>query len=204
MILLYFTSGLLLALLGALPPGASNLAVVKASLEGRFEQSQKLSLGAGFGEVALAIMAVVFGMVVQDFIGMHLWVQWALLFVFAGVGIYFLSFRESQRTKKKPTSSQYLTGFLLSVVNPPVLLYWVLAITLLQSFFTLNKESSLLLLGLFFVGVFLGKITALFGYTRLAKGWAKNSSSKPQKTNKIIGIALLSIASVQALKLVLV
>ncbi len=204
MILLYILSGFVLAVLGALPPGASNLVVVKAAIDGRFKQSQKLSLGAGFGEVILALLALLFGMVVQDFIGMHLWVQWLLLSVFALVGIYFLSFRESGHKRDKRSTNHYLTGFLLSVINPPVLLYWVIVITLVQSHLLLSSQTPLLLLGLFFVGVFAGKITTLFGYKQLAKNWVKSNSASPKKSNKIIGIALLSIASLQALKLVLV
>lgn len=203
MILSYFIIGFIATVLGALPPGASNLAVVKTTLEENVQQSLKISYGAGIGEVLLAFMALAFGMAVQEFFSMHLWIQLGVIIVFFVVGLYFFRSQQSSTPVTKKKHSKYLTGFLLSVVNPPVLLYWVVIFSLMSNYATLSVHASATILLLFFVGVFLGKVLTLFGYGKLGIRMQTKRGDKTTNINKIIGGTLLGIASLQVVKLVL-
>jgi threonine/homoserine/homoserine lactone efflux protein len=203
MIFTYFIIGLVATIIGAIPPGASNLAVVKTTLEENVQQSLKIAYGAGIGEIVLAFMALSFGMAVQDFFNMHLWIQLSIIVILSIVGLYFLRSRQTGPIPSKKRRSKYLTGFLLSIVNPPVLIYWVVIFSVMSNYATLSVHASINVLALFFTGVFLGKVVTLFGYGKLGLHMQVKRGDKNTNINKIIGGTLLGIASLQVVKLVL-
>jgi threonine/homoserine/homoserine lactone efflux protein len=88
--LLFLLIGIITTIIGALPPGASNVAVVKTSINEDIRQSLKIGYGASFGEVLLALFAYSFGMFIKDFFLMHQWVQIAFSIILSSVGVYFI------------------------------------------------------------------------------------------------------------------
>ncbi len=204
MILSIFLIGFFATIIGAVPPGASNLAVIKTTVKENIYQSLKISYGSGVGEVLLAFTAFSSGMVVQEFFAMHIWLQFLIAGVLGIAGIYFIKTKQIEKRDSRKYSSKYLTGFALSVINPPVLIYWVLVFSLLRSSFNLGLESSSLGLILFFTGVFLGKVTTLYGYgklgTRIQK---KKPNTNSSSLNRMIGIVLISLSLIQTAKLLL-
>jgi len=204
MILTIFLFGLLSTVIGALPPGASNLAVIKTTVKENIQQSLKISYGAGVGEVLLAFIAFSSGMVVQEFFEMHIWLQFLIAGILGIVGIYFIKTKQIEKRDKKKYSSTYMTGFALSIINPPVLIYWVLIFSVLRSSFGLELENYSLGFFLFFLGVFSGKVATLYGYgklgTRIQK---KKSPTSSGSLNKMIGVVLMSLSLLQTMKLLL-
>jgi len=204
MILTIFIFGLLSTIIGALPPGASNLAVIKTTVKENIQQSLKISYGASVGEMLLAFIAFSFGMVVQDFFKMHVWLQFLIAGILGVTGVYFIKTKQIEKRDKKKYSSKYMTGFALSIINPPVLIYWVLIFSALRSTFGLELENYSLGFFLFFAGVFLGKVATLYGYgklgTRIQKKKTPTSSSS---LNRMIGVVLMSLSLLQTMKLLL-
>lgn len=201
MIITMLLLGLVCAIIGAVPPGASNLAVIKTAVQKSIQEALKIGYGAGFGEVLLAFTALYFGMAVQEVFTMHIWIQILMLIALAATGIYFILKKESQHKRKFITKSKYLTGFVLSLVNPPVLVYWVVAFSFLRSSIDFPESMNALLI--LMAGVFIGKVVTLYGYSLLGKRWAaKRSSSK--SINPIIGTVLLFLSFFQGVKLLLI
>ncbi|MEP0263576.1 LysE family transporter [Dokdonia sp.] len=204
MIFTVFLIGFIVTIIGATPPGASNLAVIKTTVQENIYQSLKISYGSGIGEVLLAFTAFSSGMVVQEFFAMHIWLQFLIAGVLGTAGIYFVKTKQVEKRNSRKYSSKYLTGFALSVINPPVLIYWVIVFSVLRSSFSLGLESSTLGFILFFIGVFLGKVTTLYGYgklgTRIQKKKPNTSSSS---LNRMIGVVLISLSLIQTAKLLL-
>ncbi|WP_299762900.1 LysE family transporter [uncultured Dokdonia sp.] len=204
MILSIFLIGFFATIIGAMPPGASNLAVIKTTVKENIYQSLKISYGSGIGEVLLAFTAFSSGMVVQEFFAMHIWLQFLIAGVLGVAGIYFIKTKQIEKRDKRKYSSKYLTGFALSVINPPVLIYWVLVFSLLRSSFNVGIERSSFNLILFFTGVFLGKVITLYGYgklgTRIQK---KKPDTNSSSLNRMIGIVLISLSLIQTAKLIL-
>ena len=204
MILTIFLLGLLSTIIGALPPGASNLAVIKTTVKENIQQSLKISYGAGVGEMLLAFIAFSSGMVVQDFFTMHVWLQFLIAGILGIAGVYFIKTKQIEKRDKKKYNSKYITGFALSIINPPVLIYWVLIFSVLRSSFGLELENYSLGFFLFFAGVFLGKVATLYSYgklgTRIQK---KKSPTSSSSLNRMIGVVLMSLSLLQTMKLLL-
>lgn len=204
MILTIFLIGFIVTIIGAVPPGASNLAVIKTTVQENIFQSLKISYGSGIGEVLLAFTAFSSGMVVQEFFAMHIWLQFLIAGILGAAGIYFIKTKQVEKRDSRKYSSKYLTGFALSVINPPVLIYWVIVFSVLRSSFNLGLESSSLALILFFAGVFFGKVATLYGYgklgTRIQK---KKPDTNSSSLNRMIGVVLISLSLIQTAKLLL-
>ncbi|MFT5890445.1 MAG: L-lysine exporter family protein LysE/ArgO [Dokdonia sp.] len=204
MILTILLIGFIATIIGAIPPGASNLAVIKTTVRENIYQSLKISYGAGIGEVFLAFIAFSSGMVVQEFFAMHVWLQFIIAGILGIAGIYFIKTKQIEKRDKRKYSSKYLTGFALSVINPPVLIYWVLIFSVLRNSFEIGLESYSLGFILFFLGVFLGKVITLYGYgklgTRIQK---KKPNTNASSLNRMIGVVLISLSLLQTAKLLL-
>ncbi len=201
MIYSIFFIGFIATVIGAIPPGASNLAVIKTTVQQNLQESLKISYGAGIGEVFLALTAFSFGMIVQDFITMHLWVQIAVFVTLALIGAFLLIHKKEYKKKSSTIGSKYITGFLLSVINPPVLIYWVLVFSFLNA--TLDVGLDGVLLSLFVMGVFLGKVLTLYGYSKLGTHLATKKDNFKSNINVLIGSVLIGLAFIQGLKLLL-
>ncbi len=199
MIFTVFFIGFIATIAGAIPPGASNLAVIKTTVQENIHESLKIGYGAGIGEVFLALSALSFGMIVQDFIAMNRWIQILVLLVLGVAGIYLIKNKKSSQKTSRSLGSKYITGFLLSVLNPPVLVYWVLVFSFLQS--SLTFELDFTSLSLLVLGVFMGKVITLYGYIKLGTHLLKKKSGLASRINPLIGTVLVGLSLLQGLKL---
>ncbi len=202
MIYSIFFIGCIATIIGAAPPGASNLAVIKTTLQENIQESLKISYGAGIGEVLLALTAFSFGMMVQDFITMNLWIQVAGFVILGVVGIYLI---RKKKTEKNPSKigSKYVTGFLLSLINPPVLVYWILVFSFVQVTLNFHLDMNNVLLILFIAGVFTGKVLTLYAYSKLGTHLATKKDNFKSNINVLIGSVLLGLSIIQGLRLLL-
>lgn len=200
MIYSIFFIGCIATIIGAAPPGASNLAVIKTTLQENIQESLKISYGAGIGEVLLALIAFSFGMMVQDFITMNLWIQVAGFVILGVVGIYLI---RKKKTEKNPSKigSKYVTGFLLSLINPPVLVYWILVFSFVQVTLNFHLDMNNVLLILFIAGVFTGKVLTLYAYSKLGTHLATKKDNFKSNINVLIGSVLLGLSIIQGLRL---
>ncbi|MCH9660508.1 MAG: LysE family translocator [Bacteroidetes bacterium] len=208
MILGYSIIGLAIASLGGAAPGASNLAVIRVTTTDSVYKAMRIAVGAGIGEIFLALLALCYSTFFTEFFQMNQWVQILFTTVFFGIGLLFL-LPAQRKVFPKPSitmrSSQtsFLTGFLLAFLNPPVLLFWIASITLIQKYIVpLTDMSPISVLGLFFLGVFLGKVLVLYGYAVLGSSLQKKSTNNT-KFNRIIGATLILIAISQSIRLVI-
>ena len=206
MILGFFFIGTFLSILGAIPLGASNLAVVSTTSKQSLSQGMKVAYGAGFGEVLLAFFALNYSMVFSDFFEMNHWVQISFMVVLFIVGLYFLTpkklkIRVKSSSNRDISYSKFWVGFFLSFINPPVLLYWILAISIAKNHLVdISEMSPMTLLSLFFTGVFLGKVTTLFFYGRLSDRIKNKKKGGKTKMYRIIGISLILISFAQMVR----
>jgi len=206
MIIQYLLLGALIAIIGAIPLGAVNLAVIHTSITKNIKNAVLIAIAAGVGEIFLAFFALRSNMKLSDFFLRNQWIQISFIVTFFFVGLYFMylaSKTPSDRKKRnfRILNSKFLTGFSLALLNPPVIIYWILAISITNKyFFALSTKNSIITLLLFFLGVYLGKIGTLYFYAKWANKMAQKPESSKTKFHRLVGIALIAISFFQGLK----
>lgn len=204
MTILYFLIGLLASTIGALPLGATNIAVINTTIKQNGQQAFKIALAAGIAEIVLSYYALHCNMIVQEFFDNHLWIQFLIVILLMSVGSFLLLKKNKQSVSKnkKITPSKYAIGFLLGILNPPVLIYWIVAFGVINNNnIMLSLGSPILVLFLFFAGVYLGKLMTLYLYSRFSNSIKNKLQNSTLVINKVTGILLILIGIAQAIKL---
>jgi len=204
-LVLYAFSGFAASALGALPPGAVNLSVVYTTLNKGAKKALPIILAAAIGEILLSFFALHCTMFVEDYIQSNIFIQYviAILLIFVGALMLWKK-KPKQEVEKKKKNNAFIKGLLLSVINPPVLVFWLLAFAYLASNTSVMVRIGLLKLTLlFFTGVFLGKIFTLWAYLQLSKKIEKKAKHLTKIINKVIGAIVLVLGSIQLIRLIL-
>ena len=199
----YALVGFVTATIGALPPGAVNLTVVFETIRYQAANAIPIILAAAVGEVLLAYLVLNFTMPVEAYLMANSWIQYATVLVLTSFGCY-LFFKKDQITKVSPREKNngWLKGFFLAVLNPPVFIFWLVAFSVMATM------SGLMLTAIgwkpilvFMVGVFAGKIFALWLYVQLSNAIASSSNTIRAHLNKGIGALLIGIGIIHFIKL---
>jgi len=202
MVLGYFFIGLLIAAMGAVPLGASNIAVITTSSEESLSKGMRIAYGAGLGEVILAFIAICYSQLFTDFFTMNAWLQFTFILVFLAIGVFFLLPKKPKVLFKKSikSPSKFIIGYLMAFANPPVLLFWILSISITHKYvLSISDMSPITLLLIFFTGVYFGKVITLYGYGKWSSKFSQNNGNKT-KLYRGIGISLIAIAMVQGVR----
>lgn len=204
MIFTYFTLGLLAAIIGALPLGASNIIVINTTLKHNTKDALKIIVSAGFAELILSFYAMHCNTVVQNFIVKNQWFQITIAFILLCVGgyLFFKKRNDTISKKRRLLKYKYLVGFLSGVLNPPVLVYWLVAIGFInESIYMLSLQSSVAVLLLFFIGIYCGKVLTLYMYCKFSMTIKNKVQNITHITNKVTGILLIVIAMINTVKI---
>ena len=204
MIIIYFFIGILASSLGALPLGASNIAVINTTLKQNARQAFKMALAAGIAEVILSYYALHCNMLVRKFFDDNMWIQSLIVVILIGIGGYLFFKKKTGKPLKKNSfvKSKYTMGFLLGILNPPVLIYWIIAFGVINNNdIMLSFKSPLTVLFLFFFGVYIGKLLTLLLYSRFSLLIKNRVQNIALIINKVTGVLLLIIGLLQAVKL---
>ncbi|MCZ6594077.1 MAG: LysE family transporter [Bacteroidetes bacterium] len=209
MALLYLFIGFAAAVIAAVPPGAANIVVVNTTINGTLRKALFVVLGAGIGEVLLSLIALHCAMNFSDYFKDNPWVQITIFVLFISIGTFFLlrntfNIKSKNRREKKIKTPKFLTGFLLAFLNPPVLIFWVLAFTIIHKYvLKVSDMSPLLTLLLFFTGVYLGKVLTLYFYGKWGKKLEKNKDESSSKKDIFVGIALVLVGVLQGIRFII-
>lgn len=200
-----FLIGIVGAILAALPPSATNLAMVKYTSKKTLSKAMHLGYGAALGEVVISGLAMVFGFLAQSVFKEHLWIQISFIVLMGLAGVYFLWKKEKDTSDDESSSPpmRFISGLLLGALNIPMFIYWTAVFSLSARYVVLNENSPLKLIILFLSGVFLGKFLILFLYGKLSNYMTDNFSSFKGKLNTIIGVVLILASIGQAVKLII-
>lgn len=208
MALVYLFLGIITAIISALPLGASNIAVINTTLKQNAKQAFKIAIAAGIAEVILSYYALHCNIAVASFFNNNVWIQILLVIILIGVGSFLMFKKQSVNTKPKSikfTQSKYATGFVLGLLNPPVLIYWLIVYGVLNNNnFMLSLKSSFLVLFLFFFGVYLGKLLTLYAYSKMSLIIKNKMTNVTGTLNRVTGILLITIGVLQSLKLYII
>jgi threonine/homoserine/homoserine lactone efflux protein len=199
-LLIYLIIALAATTVGAVPLGLVNLSVLDSALKNDSKGATQIAHGASVVEVFFTLASVLMGAKLSLFFEGNPVVRY---FVFAvllvsGVFFWFKTNKEKIRTETQK-SFGFLKGVLLNIVSVQVLLFWLLAATVLSAKQWLPTELAEVLL--FLAGVWLAKMGVLKGYAFLAKIVATHAEKFSANTNRIISIVLLAVSIIQFVKI---
>ncbi len=206
MTLLYFFIGFVAAVIAASPPGAANIVVMNTRINGTAKKAMYVVLGAGIGEVVLSLIALHCTLNFTDYFKENPWVQITIFVLFMLIGVFFLlrntfNIRSRNTSEKKIKAPKFITGFLLAFINPPVLIFWVLAFTIIHKYvLKVSDMSPLLTLLLFFSGVYVGKILTLYFYGKWGVKLEKNQDGNNSRKDIFVGVALVLVGVIQGFR----
>ena len=208
----YFFLGLLVAIIGALPLGTTNVAVINTTIKENIQSALKIIYTAALAEIILVLIAIRFNLQIENFVAMNLHLQYTIALLLLAVGIVLiLRKKECMKDekeecilikKRKFQIDKQMLGFILGLVNPTVLIYWILVISFLSKkrlYLSLNKEYLLLIL--FLLGAFIGKALTLYGYGKFSNVLKARLKNKTTRINTIIGTLLICISIFQFSKI---
>ena len=200
----YLFLGLISAVLGALPLGTTNVAVINTTIKENIHNALKIMYPAAIAEVILVLLAMYYNTKIIGFIDGNIWVQYSIAVVLLLAGaILFFRRKDAVINNNKPEIPKQLLGFILGMVNPAVLIYWILAISFLnKKIIHLDLSIEYTLLILFLVGVFFGKIVTLYGFGKFSHLLKLKMNYVSAKVNQIIGVLLAVVSIIQFVKLI--
>ncbi|XLS29885.1 LysE family transporter [Flavobacteriaceae bacterium M23B6Z8] len=204
-IVFYFLVGLVVAFIGALPFGTVNLSVIHTTVNHNTHRAMRIAYTAALAEILLALIAMNFGMMVIEYLMQTTWIIILLIVVLFILGIHFLLKEQTTSIRSKDTfGSEYFKGFILGLLNPPVLIYWIFILGVIQMYqVNLNLANSIWLPVIFLIGVFLGKVVSLYFYSGISTFIKNKIANAAIYMNRIIGTALVAISLVQMVKLLI-
>ncbi|MDN3665366.1 hypothetical protein ACFFU1_15440 [Algibacter miyuki] len=212
-LVVYFFIGFTAAVLGALPLGTTNVAVINTTIKESVQDALKIIYTASLAEVILIVVAIMFNAQIEVFIAMNTWVQYTIVGLLIIIGTV-LVFGRTECVKDEndecilikeravPISKQML-GFFLGLVNPTVLVYWIFILAYLnRNIVDLNSAVEYHLIILFLIGAYFGKLMVLYGYGKFSDVLKIRTKHITTRVNRVIGVLLLCISVFQVTKLV--
>lgn len=204
--------GLIVAMIGALPLGTTNVAVINTTIKENVQSAMKIVYTAAMAEIILVLVALNFNIQIENYIGMNIWVQIAIAVILLVVGIVLILGRkecikdENEECiiikKRRFIISKQMLGFILGLVNPTVLIYWILVISFLKkNMIDLNINLDYSVLVLFLIGVFFGKVITLFSYGKFSHILKQKMKNITTSVNRVIGVLLTCVSILQFVKL---
>ncbi len=200
MILAYFLFALATSFFGSMQPGPVNLSVLHSCLNKQYKKALNIAIGGSVPELIYSFLALVFAhklnaytVQLQAFASVV-----AILFIVVGGVIYFM--KPKQRVlDAKESKSGFATGFLISIVNPQLILFWIgiIAAMNLQHFDLVN--SGFYSQAAFSIGTGVGAFMLHYLLIVLVKKYSASRTVYLIKSygNKMIGLMLILMGLVQ-------
>ncbi len=199
-LIIYLIVALAATTIGAVPLGLVNLSVLDSALKNDTRGASQIAHGASVVEVFFALASLLVGTKLSPFFEGNPVVRYFVFAVLLISGLFFWFKTNKEKIRKEAQKSfGFLKGVLLNIVSIQVLLFWLLAATVLSAKQWLPTTFPEVLL--FLSGVWLAKMGVLKGYAFLAKKVASHAEKFSANTNRIISIVLLAVSIIQFIKI---
>lgn len=199
---IHFLIGIFGSFMGTVAIGPANLGVINITMHHNARIAARFSLGAALIEVLYATAAILSGKFIVNKIDEYPFIKIlvVLFFFFSGLFFFFKKDDFSAENDDRPVRKSYfLKGLIIGIINPQTIPYWLFVTTYLTAHKFVHLSSWYL--AFFLAGGFAGKYISLSLYGLLSAYIKKRSTSFAFYLNKFIGLTLIVIAVLQAIRL---
>lgn len=190
---LYLLVGFLACFIGTIPFGPINLAVVKTTVDYDRRSGIEIALAASLVEMLQSLIAIFFGMFISSFLESNVIIKFFFAFVFIGLAIFIFT------RKPKPTLEQesnrpasfFRNGLVIAGLNPQAVPFWIFALATISQYFQFQYVG--VYLAGFVVGVFAGKLLALYGFVVASTYLKSHLQESSTLVNRLLAAILLFI-----------
>ena len=195
--LLYFFVGFVACLLGTIPFGPINLTVVKTTVDHDARRGTEIAIAGSLIEILEALIAIWFGMVISSFLESNLAIKLGigLLFVILAVVVATRESKPAMVDKPPGQESFFKKGLLIAALNPQAVPFWIFALAAISQYFEFEYMG--ITLAAFLAGVFLAKMTALYGFVLASTYLKTHLQESSTLINKVLASVLLFIGVTQ-------
>lgn len=196
--LLYFLVAMAASFIGTIPFGPINLTVVKTTVDHNQLRGIEVAFAASFVEIFEALVAIWFGLVVSAFLESNLFFRLFIATAFIGLAVLlFLRKTDPSLQEKNGVPQSFIKrGLLIAALNPQAMPFWIFALAAISQYFAFEYVG--IYLAGFLLGVFAGKLLALYGFV-IASGYLETHlQQSSQFVNKLLAGVLLLIGISQA------
>ena len=166
---IHFLFGFAGSFLGGVAFGPINLSVVELTLKRSIRSAVRFIFAASMVELFLAYIAILFGKLIARSIEEIPEYKLLVIIFFFIIGLAFLLKKDKPRSElpEDNKGSSLLNGFLVAVLNPQTIPYWIFVLAYLKSSNAIYLQSWNFIL--FLVGVTIGKFLILMLYCYLSE-----------------------------------
>lgn len=191
--LLYLFVGFLACLLGTIPFGPINLTVVKTTVDYDRRSGIEIAFAASIIEVLQALIAISFGMLISAFLDANVFVTFFLACFFIVLAIFIFTRKPKQTLEKERNrpASFFRNGLIVAGLNPQAVPFWIFALATISQYFEF-QYMGLTLMG-FLLGVFMGKLVALYGFVVASTYLKAHLQESSVLVNRLLAAILLFI-----------
>jgi len=190
---LYLVVGFLACLFGTIPFGPINLAVVKTTVDYDRRSGIQIAFAASLVEILQAFIAICFGILISSFLDSNVFVNFFLAFIFIALAVFVFTRKPEltlEKRKSRPVSF-FRIGLLISGLNPQAVPFWIFALATISQYFEF-QYMGLTLFG-FLLGVFIGKLVALYGFVVASTYLKAHLQESSILVNRLLAAILLFI-----------
>ncbi|MDB9968565.1 hypothetical protein OAE08_02725 [Gammaproteobacteria bacterium] len=140
------------------------MAVAKTTIGYDRHSGIEIAFAASMIESLQALIAICFGVLISSFLDENVFVKFFLAFIFIALAIFIFT-RKPEPTLGKRKSrpvSVFRNGLIISGLNPQAIPFWIFALATISQYFEFQYMG--LTLAGFLLGVFIGKLVALYGF----------------------------------------
>ncbi len=196
-----FLFGLIGGFLGGLAFGPINLSVVDITLKKGVRAAISFCAAAAMAELIHSTAALLFGKIISRKIDELPELKLLVIIFFVILGVYFILKKDNTKVEISEDSkrSNFLNGFIIAILNPQTIPYWIFVLAYLKSSTNHIDLKSWYILFLL-AGAAVGKFFILGSYAYLSKYIENRTNNLRAYVSNAIGGLLLAVGVFQVIK----